>query len=124
MRLAARVVGDQAQRARAGRREQRPECLAVVGDQARGCARGAGFGAGGGEAEAEVCAVAPQGAVQQGPVLVLGGQGVERGQFLVRLPGVELGQLEGAERIDALPGSGAEVADGAEELAVEVALRP
>ncbi len=77
--------------------------------------------------EAEVGAVAPQRAVQQGPVPLVGGEcgeTVQRGQFLVRLRGVQLGQLGGAEGVDALPGAGGEVADGAEESAVEVVLRP
>ena len=51
-------------------------------------------------------------------------QTVERRQFRVRLGLVELGLLEGAERVDALPRSRPEVPDRVEQPAVEVALRP
>jgi hypothetical protein len=116
--LTAGVVRDQAERARAGRRQQRPQPRTVVGDQGR---YGVGAGRlGRGEAEAEVGAVAPQGAVQQGAVLVVGGQRVERGQFRVRLGGVEFRELERPERVDATPGAGAEVPGGFEQLAVKL----
>ncbi|CAM5746176.1 hypothetical protein SAFG77S_00800 [Streptomyces afghaniensis] len=123
--FAAGVVGDEAQGARAGAAEQGPQALAVVGHQPGGGVRGPC--ALGGETEAEVGAVAPEGTVQQGLCLFSGGPGgeaVERGQFLVGLGGVEFGQFGGAEGVDALPGAGAEVADGLEEPAVEPALGP
>ncbi|GAA3213841.1 hypothetical protein GCM10020256_14210 [Streptomyces thermocoprophilus] len=123
----ARVVGDEAEAGSAARRQEGPQGVAVVGEERRGGGLlvpvGAAFRR---QPEAEVGAVAPQGAVQQGAVPVVGREvveGVERGEFLVRLGGVEFGELGGPERVDALPGSGGEPADGFEEQAVEVALR-
>ncbi len=126
------VVGDEAQGDRLpargpgrGGREQGPQGGAVVGDE--GFRPAPGGGARAGETEAEVGAVAPERAVQQGPGPFLGGQrveAVERGEFLVGLRRVEFGELGGPERVDALPGAGAEVAEGVEEPAVEVALGP
>ncbi|MDH6495775.1 hypothetical protein M2156_001994 [Streptomyces sp. SAI-149] len=121
--LAPGVVGDEAEGA--GAVEQCPQPLAVVGDQV---GHGVAFlGPAVGEPEPEVGAVAPQRSVQQGRALLLGrpqGEFVQRGQFLVRLRGVEFGELGGPEGVDALPGAGPEVADGVEESAVEVALGP
>ncbi len=65
--------------------------------------------------------------MQQGLCPFVGGPAgevVERGQFLVGLGGVEFGQFEGAEGVDALPGARAEVADGLEQSPVEPALGP
>src|SRR5690606_39722444 len=109
----------------AGGAEQRPEPLAAVGEKA---GHGVGLpGALGGEPEAEVGTVAPEGAVQQGAgpfVRGPAGELVERGQLLVGGGRVAFGEVGGAEGVDALPGAGDEVADGLQQLAVEPALGP
>lgn len=121
--LTARVVRDEAQRARAALGQQGPQHLGVVGDETRVDGPGSAAARG----EAQVRAIAPQRAQEQRLTLLVEGprgQPVERGQFLVGLPGVELRLLERTERVDPLPGPVLEVTDSREELAVEVALGP